>query len=231
MDFAFYIHGDLGLKFKSALVNNQLKPISYQLKTGDIVQINANKDHFSAMKHWVEYLHTPSARSQLLKFIKTQEKLLHLSQKTQDQTVMVDVDNNRFLQYQLCPDCHPKMGDKIIAQTRKDEIKIHSTTCKLLKKISYSSLLEAHWTGDPTNHYLLTLIVSFDQQKGSILQIISLFSSLSIPVIKFEVKDAIFPKKIVTIVGEISNPRKLEYLFFSLLKQGEDLQIRSKSLS
>lgn len=231
LDFAFHIHGELGLKFKNALVNNQLKPLSYKLKTGDIVQINTHKDRFSAMRYWVEYLHTPSARSKLLKFIKTQEKLLLLSQKSQDQKALVDVDNNRFLQYHFCNECQPKTGDKIIAQTAKDEIKIHTTQCKLLKRISYNSLLETHWSGESFTHYYLKVVLSFDQQASSVLQIISLFSALSIPVLKFELEESTTDQKVLKIVGEISNPKKLEYLFFSLEKQGGKIKVLSKSLS
>ena len=33
LDFAFSVHSSIGLRFKNAIVNGQIKPISYQLKT------------------------------------------------------------------------------------------------------------------------------------------------------------------------------------------------------
>lgn len=74
LDFAFSIHSSIGLRFKNAIVNWQIKPISYKLKTWDIVNINTFKNKFSATKHWLEFLRTPSAKNQLLKYIKTNER-------------------------------------------------------------------------------------------------------------------------------------------------------------
>ena len=70
LDFAFSIHSDIGLRFKNAIVNGQIKPLSYILETGDIVHINTFKNRYSAVKHWIDYLHTHSAKSQLIKYIR-----------------------------------------------------------------------------------------------------------------------------------------------------------------
>ena len=67
LDFAFSVHSSIGLRFKNAIVNGQIKPISYQLKTGDIVNINTFKNKFSA-------------KNQLLKYIKTAERELRLQE-------------------------------------------------------------------------------------------------------------------------------------------------------
>ena len=80
LDFAFSVHSSIGLRFKNAIVNGQIKPISYQLKTGDIVNINTFKNKFSANKHWLEFLRTPTAKNQLLKYIKTAERELRLQE-------------------------------------------------------------------------------------------------------------------------------------------------------
>lgn len=74
LDFAFNVHSSIGLRFKNAIVNGQIKPISYKLKTGDIVNINTFKNKYAANKHWLEFLRTPSAKNQLLKYIKTLER-------------------------------------------------------------------------------------------------------------------------------------------------------------
>lgn len=74
LDFAFSIHSSIGLRFKNAIVNWQIKPISYKLKTGDIVNINTFKNKYAATKHWLEFLRTPTAKNQLLKYIKSNER-------------------------------------------------------------------------------------------------------------------------------------------------------------
>ena len=74
LDFAFHIHSDIWLHFKNALVNREIKPISYIPKTGDVVMIQTRKNKFTANKHWLNFLHTPSAKSHLNRFLKQQEK-------------------------------------------------------------------------------------------------------------------------------------------------------------
>ncbi len=64
LDFAFSLHTDLGLKFKSARVNGSIVPISHKLENGDVVEILTHKHPRPAL-HWMEELATPSARSKL----------------------------------------------------------------------------------------------------------------------------------------------------------------------
>lgn len=64
LDFAFALHTDLGLKFKSARVNGGIVPISHKLENGDVVEILTHKHPRPAL-HWMEELATPSARSKL----------------------------------------------------------------------------------------------------------------------------------------------------------------------
>jgi GTP diphosphokinase / guanosine-3',5'-bis(diphosphate) 3'-diphosphatase len=84
LDFAFRIHSDLGLKFQNAIVNGSIVPIWYKLKTGDIVLIAVFKNKWAASWNWFEYLHTPSAKAKLTKFLRTKERtqLLERSMKS-----------------------------------------------------------------------------------------------------------------------------------------------------
>jgi GTP diphosphokinase / guanosine-3',5'-bis(diphosphate) 3'-diphosphatase len=74
LDFAFRIHSDIGLKFNNALVNGSITNIGYKLKTGDIVYISTYKNKWTASGNRFEYLHTPSAKAKLTKFLKHKEK-------------------------------------------------------------------------------------------------------------------------------------------------------------
>lgn len=82
LDFAFSIHSDIWLKFKNAIVNWEIKPISYTPKIWDIVKIQIFKNKYSANKHWFEFLHTTWAKANLLKFLKIEQKdnLIKLSE-------------------------------------------------------------------------------------------------------------------------------------------------------
>lgn len=74
LDFAFRVHSDVWLKFKLALVNSKIVPIDFRVKTGDIVDIQTFKHKYTATKSWLNYLHTPSARTKLTKYLRHLEK-------------------------------------------------------------------------------------------------------------------------------------------------------------
>ncbi len=80
LDFAFSVHSEIGLKFKNAIVNGQIKPITYILKTWDIININTFKNKYVANKHWLDFLRTPSAKNQLSKYLKNIERDLRLEE-------------------------------------------------------------------------------------------------------------------------------------------------------
>lgn len=73
LDFAFRVHTDVGLRFKNAMINGSIKPISHVLETGDVVQINTFKYRVTATRHWMDFLHTPTAKAKLARFIRKQE--------------------------------------------------------------------------------------------------------------------------------------------------------------
>ena len=73
VDFAYMIHTEVGNQCTGAKVNGQLVPLTYELKTGDIVEIITSKNHHPS-KDWLKYVKTVKARSKIRHWIKTQEK-------------------------------------------------------------------------------------------------------------------------------------------------------------
>jgi guanosine-3',5'-bis(diphosphate) 3'-pyrophosphohydrolase len=73
VDFAYMIHTEVGNQCTGAKVNGQLVPLTYELKTGDIVEITTSKNHHPS-KDWLKYVKTVKARSKIRHWIKTQEK-------------------------------------------------------------------------------------------------------------------------------------------------------------
>lgn len=84
LDFAFRIHSDLWLKFQNALVNGAIVQIGHKLKTWDVVIVQAFKNKFSASGNWFEYLHTPSAKAKLTKFLKSKERVQLVAKSQQN---------------------------------------------------------------------------------------------------------------------------------------------------
>lgn len=317
LDFAFSIHWEIWLRFKNAIVNGQIKPLSYVLKTGDIVNVNTFKNRYSAVKHRLEYLHTPSARGQLIKYIRTEEREARLEEAieglnnylkdlwlpqfrsekdkiqklwdplevekrillildkqetygglvraaypdffpaVQNKVIVLDssleqeelkskvytpytgapqsseviVDNDKVLNCILCPECRPQLGDKIIAKSGKEGIKIHTMNCKALKTVSYNSLLEAHRKDEEkSNTYDIQVQIQFIKRNVTMIDIIGMFNVFSIPIIKFELEKINDKTMLAKIEGEISNPAKLGFLFSDLQKNHQGIEIVSKHL-
>jgi GTP pyrophosphokinase len=73
IDFAFAIHTEVGMKCRGAKVNNKLVPLSYELKSGDQVEIitsNAQKPKLS----WLDIVKTARAKSKIKTILKEEQK-------------------------------------------------------------------------------------------------------------------------------------------------------------
>ncbi len=75
LDFAYHIHTELGHRCRGAKVNNHMVPLTYQLKTGEQVEILSVK-RGDPSRDWLNtelgYLHTTRARSKALHWFKSQ---------------------------------------------------------------------------------------------------------------------------------------------------------------
>lgn len=73
LDFAFSIHTDVGLKCRGAKVNGKLVPLSYELKSGDQLEVQttvANKPNI----RWLDFVITARARTKIKAALKDEEK-------------------------------------------------------------------------------------------------------------------------------------------------------------
>ena len=73
LDFAFSIHTDVGLKCRGAKVNGKLVPLSYELNSGDQIEVITtalNKPN----SRWLDFVITARARTKIKAAIKDEEK-------------------------------------------------------------------------------------------------------------------------------------------------------------
>ena len=73
IDFAFYIHNDIGMKTLGAKANGKLVPLSYELQTGDQVQILTSESQKPTVK-WIDWVVTSKAKTAIHQFIKNEER-------------------------------------------------------------------------------------------------------------------------------------------------------------
>lgn len=133
LDFAFCIHSDIGLRFKNAIINGQIKPISYRPKTGDVISINTFKNKYSANKHRFDFLHTMGAKSNLNKYLKSQQKTELIKKVTTELNTHLDKLNLPRLD---------SANDKISKLYSKSELEKKFIEI-LDRKTNYSQLIKA----------------------------------------------------------------------------------------
>ena len=68
IDFAYKVHTNIGDKMVGAIVNDNIVPLDYKLKDGDIVKINVNKNSKGPSKEWINIVFTSFARNRIKGF-------------------------------------------------------------------------------------------------------------------------------------------------------------------
>lgn len=74
LDFAYRIHSDIGNKTIGAIVNGKIAPLSYKLKTGDVIEIKTNKSCTGPTNAWLKLVKTNHARSKIKAFINKRQR-------------------------------------------------------------------------------------------------------------------------------------------------------------
>ena len=77
LDFAYRIHTRVGETTVGAIVNNNIVPLNYELKSNDIVKINTNKSS-TPSKEWINMVKTPQARNKIKSFFTKNEREVYI---------------------------------------------------------------------------------------------------------------------------------------------------------
>ena len=73
LDFAYSIHSEIGNKAIAAKVNMKLEPLSYELKTGDQVEIITAETE-KPKREWLQFLKTRKAKNIVLDYLKSERQ-------------------------------------------------------------------------------------------------------------------------------------------------------------
>ncbi|PLX26016.1 (p)ppGpp synthetase, partial [Candidatus Parcubacteria bacterium] len=65
LDFAYYIHTDIGNQCVGAKVNDQIVPLTHTLKSGDVIEILTNKGRKYPNPDWLNIVATSMAKNKI----------------------------------------------------------------------------------------------------------------------------------------------------------------------
>ena len=74
LDFAFFIHSEIGKKTRGVRVNNRLVPLSKVLKSGDQIEV-ITSENIKPTINWLDFVVTSRARSIIKSSINEQKKI------------------------------------------------------------------------------------------------------------------------------------------------------------
>lgn len=70
IDFAYYVHSNIGNQAVSALVNDKIAPLDQELKNGDLVEIITEKKRKGPNRDWLKFVKTSTAKNKIKQNLK-----------------------------------------------------------------------------------------------------------------------------------------------------------------
>lgn len=114
LDFAYHIHSELGHRCRGAKIHNHIVPLTYQLNTGDQVEI-ITAQHGTPSRDWLNkefgYLYTARARSKVSHWFKQQE----VTSSVEANKTKIERDAKRDLQSETTKEIAPVL--KTVAES------------------------------------------------------------------------------------------------------------------
>ncbi len=137
LDFAFSIHTFLGTHCMGAKVNHQLQPVSYQLKSGDQVEILTSST-LRVQPEWIEYAKTAKARNKIeaiLRRMKREQQKLG-EEKIEDWCSSHDMEMTTQLVERLCMLHHHESREDFFQQLGTGTIVLSDEDLEGLRRIA-----------------------------------------------------------------------------------------------
>lgn len=154
VDFAYHIHSEVGHRCRGAKIDGNIVPLTYQLQTGDRVEILTAKQA-NPSRDWLNpqhgYLNTSRARAKLMHWFRVRDSLaggiheerlpakeepkkapkitpLPLPPKRESSGIQILGVSNLLFHMARC--CKPEPGDAIIGYiTRQRGVSVHRDSC------------------------------------------------------------------------------------------------------
>lgn len=91
LDFAYRVHTEVGNRTVGAIVNGRIVPLTYHLKTGDVIEIKTNKNFNGPNEGWLKIVKTSHAKSKIMGILnkRKRDQLIEKGQEEIDKLIKV----------------------------------------------------------------------------------------------------------------------------------------------
>ena len=94
LDFAYRIHTEVGNHTVGAIVNDKIVPLTYKLKTGDVVEIKTNKNFNGPTEAWLKICSTSHARHKITAILNKRKRDEYVSRGEAKFDELLKANNN-----------------------------------------------------------------------------------------------------------------------------------------
>lgn len=92
LDFAYRVHTEVGNKTVGAIINGRIVPLTYRLKTGDVVEIKTSNNFNGPIESWLKIVKTTHARHKIISILNKlkRDKFILLGKEEFERVVKVE---------------------------------------------------------------------------------------------------------------------------------------------
>ena len=94
LDFAYRIHTEVGNHTVGAIVNDKIVPLTYKLKTGDVVEIKTNKNFNGPTEAWLKICSTSHARHKITAILNKRKRDEYVARGASKFDELLKANNN-----------------------------------------------------------------------------------------------------------------------------------------
>lgn len=201
LDFAYLVHTAIGHNAKAAKVNGKLVPLSYPLRSGEVVEIIKGKRP-QLSRDWLNVVKTNEAKKRIRALWREKKTVasapppspsvptptpipFRLKRPSTIQRKM-DIDGQSNVLFSLARCCAPLPGNIIAGYiTRQKGISVHHQACHNLKKLDPQKFVAVAWP-EETTYYPLRLSLQIRDRIGLLQDIGKIMKDLEINIMEIK---------------------------------------------
>ncbi|MBT4257686.1 bifunctional (p)ppGpp synthetase/guanosine-3',5'-bis(diphosphate) 3'-pyrophosphohydrolase [archaeon] len=150
LDFAYYVHQEVGNKAVAGRINGSFVPLKKKLKSGDVVVVLTNKLQVPR-RHWIKFVVSSRAKTFIKKAIKKRDNIeinknyvISSKEKLSFDSLVYSRDFNHY-EFSLAKCCSPMPVEEIVGVIKSQKrVLVHKTDCNYVSKVK-DKIIPVSW--------------------------------------------------------------------------------------